>query len=144
MSNDENYLTQLEFWTPTIESLVELNELVVEINKRLSEKRATLEEKMIRTELHGIAAACLEIAQHAHLRLRSANATDSLPSLDELNLLVREIRQQLQELLKIIKYDLNFLEQYFEYNFNAKLQNRHHFSERLEAIAEDLNHSFGK
>jgi hypothetical protein len=106
--------------------------------QKLSEKRVTLEEKMINAQLQSISALCLKIARDAPLRLAVECAQGEVAGLGALRILGDEMKEQLQELLKIINYNLNFLEQYFEYDFNARLQYEHRFVERLTEIAKAI------
>ena len=120
-------------------ALINISDTALEITTRLSEKRATLEEKMISSQLQQISALCLKIAGHAPLARHAESAGSACAGLAELPTLCRQIKDQLQELLKIINYDLNFLEQYFEYDFNARLQYEHRFVERLTEIEKALS-----
>jgi len=139
MGIDKNtHLRQQELWTSQLGILVDISDTALEISKRLSEKRVTLEEKMITLQLHRISALCIRIARDAPLRLTQASAEGEVAGLDQLRSLCQEMKDQLQELLKIINYDLNFLEQYFEFDFNARLQYEHRFVERLTEMAKSL------
>lgn len=102
----------------------------------LTEKRTTLEEKMIAKYFHELAehygrlAACI----HHHC-LKTSEET--LPSgnlrEDTYNLNCR-VKSTVDELLKIVRYNFNFLEQYFEHDYFESLVEEHKFIEALEAL----------
>ena len=104
----------------------------------LNGKRETLEEKMIKEILHKLCTALSQLLKTLHEFCLS----DKLPhekKIEEARALVEEIRLSVSELRKIARYDLNFLEQYFEYDYCAKLQNEHKFVERLEVVLGELS-----
>jgi hypothetical protein len=103
----------------------------------LEAKRITLEEKMIRRHLHSVAGELAGIVQTVHSRLLA----DSLPPADKLtpwNQVNGEIETGINDLLKTIRYDPNFLEQYYEYGFLTKLNEEFKWTEKLERIATQL------
>ncbi|SRR5579883_3261467 len=52
--------------------------------------------------------------------------------------LAEQIEHKVAELKKMIDYDLNFLEQYYEHEFCASLLNEHKFAERLQLLIHTL------
>jgi hypothetical protein len=103
----------------------------------LSEKRVTLEEKMLRAYLHDLAMICADLMRRLHAYTKDG-AKSEIQSFDELRSLCGEIAIQEDELLRIVRYNLNFLEQYFEHDFYDKLVNEHRFIERLREIDQKL------
>jgi hypothetical protein len=103
----------------------------------LCEKRVTLEEKMLRAYLHDVAVICADILRRVHAFTKDGAKSES-EIFDELHTLSGEITLQLDELLRIVRYDLNFLEQYFEHDFYDKLVHEHRFIERLRQVDQNL------
>lgn len=99
----------------------------------LCEKRVTLEEKMLRTYLHELAICCAGLAAKLHAFTASGAKSESVP-FSEIARLTSETNGALDELLKVIRYNLNFLEQYFEHDFYDKLVNEYKFLERFSAV----------
>lgn len=138
MHEHEKYYNALTAWAPPLNKLATLQ---VEINSALaglSEKRVTLEEKMIRMHLHQLSSLMGHVTQKAHEMLPSQY--DSLPAktVDGLNQLTLEIENVVADLNKIIRYNLNFLEQYYEYDYYSRLQNEHMFVSRMQNIVNEL------
>ncbi len=138
MHEDEKYYNALSAWMPVLNDLAKVSEEIGLALSSLSEKRVTLEEKMIRMHLHQLSAQCASVAQEAHLML--ASHYDAIPdsTLDELRSLSIEIQAVVADLLKIIRYNLNFLEQYYEYDYYSRLHNEHKFVERMQRIIDGL------
>jgi hypothetical protein len=103
----------------------------------LEAKRITLEEKMIRCHMHGVAAATAGIVQALHGRLLQDNppAPQKFMQFQEVN---SDIEAGMNDLLKMIRYDPNFLEQYYEYGFLTRLNEEFKWSEKLERVAAEL------
>ncbi len=113
-------------------------ELIAQIINILAAKRTTLEEKMIRNSLHQLGSTIgLAITSFHQDWLKDQNtntqpiSVEVLKDLDKLN---EEIVAVLSEFLKMANYNPNFLEQYYEYDFAAKLLYEHKFKERLEQL----------
>ena len=103
----------------------------------LADKRITLEEKIITSyflTLMSKYGQLIDTVNSALLKDRKL-ADTSLPGLRQLN---EEVDVVLDDLLKIVKYNLNFLEQYFEFDYANRLTENHRFVERLEAIQQQL------
>lgn len=112
-----------------------------EIVGRLSEKRVTLEEKMIRSYLHDLASTLLEMTSILHKSLSKTYTSGQNKSEKEREAFIIEeagkalswasalaaIQLESEEiadnLLKVLRYNLNFLEQYYEYDFYGSLTN---------------------
>jgi hypothetical protein len=115
--------------------------LIADIDEALSilaGKRTTLEEKMITKELHAIAAEYCSILRKVHSRLRDSRepAVAALESWRTLNFNVHEV---INSLLKALRYNLNFVEQYFEFDFVARLTNEWQFAVEASRIDQVLN-----
>ena len=147
---------------PTSEVLACVKELLIVIDligdaiANIADKRVTLEEKMIRTALHELAAdistsvasihkVLLPTGSKSHtpvsVTVALPTAPDSelpRPALDELFALTSEMHTCFKELVKIITYDLNFLEQYYEHDFYGRLINENRFRPRLHDVMERL------
>lgn len=111
---------------------------VSEILTELACKRVTLEEKMIRRHFHELSIVLGSVVQRLHSLARQGDEIADKCLLDELLALLADIEKQLDELLKIVHYNLNFLEQYFEHGFVEKLLNEYCFPQRLQAILDKL------
>lgn len=129
---------------------IKINEVV----SRLSEKRVTLEEKMIRSYFHELAAnlACCAAAGHnrlarayktTHARSQQKPSNDISPLVSDESLLtharaLKELTEAseviIDDLLKILRYDLNFLEQYYEYDYYTKLTNERDFNQQSKEL----------
>lgn len=132
-----------------------------EVVERFSEKRVTLEEKMIRSYFHQLAGEILQVNARVHTAMAENYTKPSQSSLNtsELDLRHKVIEQglkdlrealkpleniqaeltiQIDELLKVLAYDLNFMEQYFEHGFYSRLTNDENFLEALRAYKESL------
>jgi hypothetical protein len=104
----------------------------------LNDKRVTLEEKMIRMHLHDIASAAATIVGSLHVLTRGGAYPDK-QDLTNLESVSAEVIGSLDELLKMARYDLNFLEQYFEHGYYQKLRYEKCFVERLQLIQAKLS-----
>ncbi len=112
--------------------------LITETLLILNGKRETLEEKMIKSIFHKLANAmskAIEVVNSTCLEKKFPQPEAVVESSN----LFEEIRLSVSELLKICRYDLNFLEQYFEYDYCAKLHSKQRFVERVEEAIEELS-----
>jgi hypothetical protein len=126
-----------------------------EVVGRLSEKRVTLEEKMIRSYFHQVGANLLELSAWLNRALAAATTPKTAPnagsakatetsangckvvtrltteeikvaSLD-LDQFLGRMESNVDELLRVLRYNLNYVEQYFEFNYYGKLTNEDGF-----------------
>lgn len=137
-----------------------------EVVERFSEKRVTLEEKMIRSYFHEMAAVLFIINATVHRQMsqiytrvgnqnqrkepadlpqgaaRTKETEESLnelaAALEELRGLQEKISVQLADLLKVLAYNLNFMEQYFEYGFYTRINNDDNCLEALKLLEKKL------
>ena len=104
----------------------------------LRQKRTTLEEKAIARYFHQSAQLLGLIVSKLHLALgEDADANLRHSTLDLLRSTVQDLQTRVDELLKILHYNVNFLEQYFEYDFYNKLTNESHTLENLQRVCEE-------
>jgi len=146
-----------------------------EVVGRLSEKRVTLEEKMIRSYFHMVGANLLELAalynralaaattpkgenpqististdgytkgpltgaQSGHIGFKSTITTDQIKdTCENFDQLLLRLEATVDELLKVLRYDLNFVEQYFEFNYYGKLTNEETFLEDSQGLLDQF------
>ncbi|MBX9690585.1 MAG: hypothetical protein K2X27_27970 [Candidatus Obscuribacterales bacterium] len=109
----------------------------------LCQKRRTLEEKAIIAYFHSLAVSAANIISCLHKKLSNSNETleEWTSLLERLRTVNENIASCLEELLKILKYNFNFLEQYFEYDYLSRLLNND--SELLREL-EELEADFKK
>jgi hypothetical protein len=109
--------------------------VIAQIVNNLANKRTTLEERMIRNSLHQLGSTIGMSVTFFHrnwLDDPSLKAISiSVEVLNSLKQISQEIDSVLSEFLKMANYNSNFLEQYYEFDFNAKLMYEHKFNERL-------------
>ncbi len=100
----------------------------------LEGKRVTLEEKMIKTYLTGLISAICEYVSSVHSQFNNATCDIDDDVLNKLGSLAQEMEPVFQELVRTIEYDWNYLEQYYEHDFYARLSNQYKFKERLQEL----------
>ncbi len=100
----------------------------------LEGKRVTLEEKMIRTYLIGSISAICEYVSSVHSKFDNTTCDIDVDVLTRLDSLTQEMEPVFQELVRTIEYDWNYLEQYYEHDFYARLSNEYKFKERLQEL----------
>jgi hypothetical protein len=144
-----------------LDRTLQLSLKIDEVVGRLSEKRVTLEEKMIRSYFHQIAANLLGVCALLHRSLALATTPRGVESVEgadigqEVNIsrqvniadsatisaacqpfndFLDRLESNVDELLKALRYNLNYVEQYFEFNYYGKLTNEDKFLEDAELI----------
>lgn len=133
MSNSENQIAI----KPCTEALQEIILLVDEVTAGLATKRVTLEEKMIVNYLKELSTKALEaneVLQNSNI----GSASESCHVLPELQELAFETKESLRDLLKIINFNLNFLEQYFEHEYYESLLYEKRYVARMDAVLQAL------
>lgn len=136
--SDDVYAEALLVWAAETSKLARLIAEIGEVLQALSQKRVTLEEKMIRRYLHEFASVSGLVIGEIHGLLKEQPAKLDGRLFASLNELTDETALALKDLGKIINYDLNFLEQYFEHGFYTRIENDSRLLSRLEAIAREL------
>lgn len=133
-----NEATLAEACLAEVRRIAALLDKIAEALLVLGAKRATLEEKSISAYLRAMAARCGPIIGQL---CAPGSAGDRLLSHDilmELSNVTRDATQALDDLLRAARYDANYLEQYFEYDFNARLTHEYRFLDQLERISSLL------
>lgn len=109
----------------------------------LKDKRVTLEERYISHYLQKLSSKYLSLLTGVHTLLVSEysdkqlkEVTDILVNLNSLDLSIESL---LADFIKVIKYNPNFLEQYYEHEFHEKLLYDEKFIERLEDLSSSLS-----
>ena len=113
-------------------------DLISETLFLMANKRVTLEEKAIRSSLHELVTIMAGSLSILHKRFEYGNYDIDEVLVGELDSLLDEISAVVRELKKAVEYNLNYLEQYFEYDYLARLTNEHKFNQRLK----NLNNKF--
>jgi len=105
----------------------------------LLEKRVTLEEKMIRSYFLELANAYASIAATivSTMEQKDASLIEAV-FIAQLTKLNEAVIETVEEFLKAARYDLNYLEQYFEFDFYGKLQFSD-FKEKANEFAHQLS-----
>lgn len=103
----------------------------------LTSKRVTLEEKMIRKELHDVIGQLGPIISTIHEKL-AAQAVPQADVLEDLRTLNFSMRGEITRFLKALRYNFNYVEQYFEFDFCAKLREECRFAEEASVIMKKL------
>ena len=73
---------------------------------------------------------------HASLALQAGSTSDE--QLEQLRSLNLKVRCQIKDFLKALRYSFNFVEQYYEHDFCAKLTQEEQFLEELTALNANL------
>lgn len=124
---------------PAMEAIEAATGAILTISKTLlslKDKRVTLEEKMIRTYLHGLAEGLASTLASLHKHYKDKNYDIEPGLINEFKQLALEIKTVSDSLAKIVDYNWNFLEQYFEHDFYSRLVNEHKFADRLETVSK--------
>ncbi len=105
---------------------------------KLSEKRATLEEKMIKRYFHELAQEVSTASSIIHGILSSEKESWTSENHDQAMRLTGDILSRLTEFHKAIDYDWNYLEQYFEHGFYLELTESSHLLEKSRQFVAKL------
>ncbi len=141
-TDDASTETSLSAGEQILELSLQCSELVTAITRStfiLKQKRTTLEEKAISRYLHQCSKLLGLILAKLHESLAERTEENlPQPSLDLLRETTVDLRNRVDELLKILHYNLNFLEQYFEYDYLNKLANESEALEKLQRVFDAL------
>jgi len=114
-----------------------ITQLIVDVTDclaLLATKRTTLEEKMIRQELHSLVSAYGGIIAVVHSQLPKGIEPEWF-LLERLRWLNFAVREEMGKFLKALRYNFNYVEQYFEFDFCTRLREECAFSqEALEIL----------
>ncbi|HNB22111.1 MAG TPA: hypothetical protein PKZ32_06835 [Candidatus Melainabacteria bacterium] len=105
---------------------------------KLAEKRATLEEKMIKRYFHNLACEIADASSIVHRILSEEKESWSAENHESTMQLTTDILSRLQEFHKAIDYDWNYLEQYFEHGFYLELTENSQLLEKTCQIVGKL------
>lgn len=122
-------------WFEESHRIANLIASISEALARLCDKRRTLEERIIIRNLCELTAGYGAVLNRVNLLL--AKDLDiperAITSLRDLN---SKADQAIGDLLKMIRFNLNYLEQYYEHTFAARLTEEHRFPEAINSILE--------
>lgn len=117
-----------------------ISEMIVDITDclaLLATKRSTLEEKIIRKELHLLLTNYGEMLSILHSRLGIGDKPEAA-HIERLRTLNFAVRQETRKLLKALRYNFNYVEQYFEFDFCAHLTQECRFTEEAANINQTI------
>lgn len=132
--------TKIEI-SPALRAAGALSECLTSLTSaaaKLSEKRATLEEKMIKRYFHNLASEISDASSLIHQILSDGKLVWSSENHEAAMQLTTAIQDRLQEFHKAIDYDWNYLEQYFEHGFYLELTESSHLLEKSRAFVSKL------
>jgi len=121
-----------------VEVLLKCGMVIKKISEALSiliDKRATLEEKMIKSYFLKLASAQGRISEQLLQVLPWPEPQIKNETLTELIRIADEIDGKLEAFLKAAHYDLNYLEQYFEHQFASELERSQLLEDSLKVFA---------
>ena len=132
----ENYS---QTWLSEVRRIARLVDKTGESLQLLAGKRATLEEKSISRYLHELAAEYGQVVWRMHSRFAQDLVVPSEVILIQLAEITRQVETAVDDLLRAGRYNLNYLEQYFEYDFNNKLNAEYRFLDEVRRISGALD-----
>lgn len=135
--------TQQDSYLVISKAYTDIVNIAIDCILLLSSKRTTLEDKAIAKYLHLAIIECTNILKSIHFCLANNLHVDK-ELLEELSNANSKIKETLDEFLKMLKYDFNFFEQYFEFDFLIHLNNENNFLEKLQNISSLLTKSSNK
>lgn len=121
-----------------VEVLLKCGIVIKKISEALSiliDKRVTLEEKMIKSYFLKLASAQGHISEQLLTVLAQNEPAIKKETLTELVRIADEVNDRLEKFLKAARYDLNYLEQYFEHQFASELERSHLLEDSLKVFA---------
>ncbi len=126
-----------------LEITLSCGELVTALSRSLfilRQKRRTLEEKAISNYFHQATQLLGLIVAKLHRALEKGEEKNiESTQLVLLETTTGDLKTRVDELLKILHYNLNFLEQYFEHDFFTKLSTESEALQNLQLVHEKLN-----
>jgi hypothetical protein len=114
--------------------------LIADIDDALSilaTKRTTLEEKIINCELHKLAAQYCAILTAIHTKLADGKVPPD-KALETIRTFNFTVHEAVESLLKALRYNLNYVEQYFEFAYATRLTNEWRFAVEAADIAKAI------
>ena len=123
-------------------------ELMNEVLILLTQKRRTLEEKAIAEYFHKSiiihAGIICKIHQWANEAAAEPDTQLFSSVFEKLQTVNEKLRIRVEELLKVVRYNLNYLEQYFEYDFYTKLTAEPPILADLEAVLQGMQEIYAQ
>jgi hypothetical protein len=119
-------------------------EMIDEVLLALSQKRTTLEEKTIAEYFHRIVGTLCTVLSLLHsclLETGRGQPAIAPEHIQRLQIVNENVRNRIEELLKIVNYNMNHLEQYFEYDYCAKLIEEPGFLQEYQEVIALLHAS---
>src|SRR5262249_31577274 len=129
----------LSEWLTEVRRIAKLVDKTGESLQLLAGKRATLEEKSISRYLHELTAEYGHIACCMHSRFARDRVVPPASILTELKEITLKAECAVDDLLRAGRYSLNYLEQYFEYDFNNRLNVEYRFLDQVRRISAWLD-----
>ncbi len=127
--------------TPVLRAAGALSECLSSLTSavaKLAEKRATLEEKMLKRYFHELAMEFSTASSIIHRILSEEKELWNSENHDQTMQLSDAVMTRLNEFHKAIDYDWNYLEQYFEHGFYLELTESSHLLEKTHELVGKL------
>ena len=121
-----------------VEELLKCGTVINKISEALSilvEKRATLEEKMIKSYFIRLASAHSKAFEKLLEVMADGEAQLPERTLSDLASVAERANTMIDKFLKAAKYNLNYLEQYFEHQFASELERDGLLEDSLKVFA---------
>ena len=127
-----------EKWLTEVRRIAKLVDKTGESLQLLAGKRATLEEKSISRYLHELISEYGQIVERTHSRFVRDRVLPPESAVLALSELTPRVESAIDDLLRAGRYNLNYLEQYFEFDFNNKLIHEYRFLDEIRRISSLL------
>lgn len=137
---DQSQLVEHDLFSEWLGETRYIAEIIVHVSDcltLLASKRTTLEEKIIRKELHALLACYGEVLAILHSRLANGD-TPEAAQIERLRTLNFNVREETTKFLKALRYNFNYVEQYFEFDYCAHLTEECRFSEEAAEIVKAI------
>jgi hypothetical protein len=121
-----------------VEVLLKCSMVIKKISAALAimvEKRATLEEKMIKSYFIRLASVQGQVSERIVTALAAKEGAVGRTILSDLDTVADKILSSVDDFLKAARYDLNYLEQYFEHQFYSELETSKLLEDSLKLFA---------
>jgi hypothetical protein len=125
-------------WLAEVRRIAKLVDKTGESLQLLAGKRATLEEMSISRYFHELTAEYGQIVWRMHSRFARDRVLPPESILLDLAEITLAVENAVDDLLRAGRYSLNYLEQYFEYDFNNKLNSEYRYLDEVRRISRAL------
>ena len=136
LANDSQKNLLVKNCLSTIETTNKALKQITKILLLLTDKRATVAERAIKSDL--FICANLEAHLISHITQLLVDESPLFADYKKLKEINKKLSKQLQAFLKAASYDLNYLEQYFEHDFWLEFKDSKYI-EQLNTLAENIN-----